>query len=456
MVFGAYGLLGIIAVLIAFHRKFDQTPTLSSVGLILPRGTLAVSTPFFLIALALILTGIMLSNATLRYTLVALASLFLLPVGYFARKGLVCCDTQQLIQSRPSLLTLTLLFESMVIVLLVTALLFRKLGAGRTGMLCFLAILIPGGAAWLVSAKWQPGFGPGLMLMTFLVFGPLVLSALVLAGFDLMEWSILSGGIFADAVNRRWIAEAALWVAVSANAVLAYRSLDWDWKQAGLNAIQAVVFTVLMATLVGYFAASPEVRHSHLRHLKLLGLAALAVFAIYFVWMRVADAPAPVFNYHGIREFSIRYPEGWTPKLEDDRSDLVYVFVHSDKDKGSLVVVGEPRTPGGEAYINAVIPAGDQFAQTRIKYEATPDGEWEKFETTLRNTRVNRDIHFIVWHRAFLSNEWFLDSDWYVVGILAPNAPEALRRKFEASRQSFALSVRTVPAASNRKLEFAV
>src|SRR5262249_22455275 len=144
VVFGAYGLLGIIAVLIAFHRKFDQTPTLSSVGLILPRGTLAVSTPFFLIALALILTGIMLSNATLRYTLVALASLFLLPVGYFARKGLVCCDTQQLIQSRPSLLTLTLLFESMVIVLLVTALLFRKLGAGRTGMLCFLAILIPG------------------------------------------------------------------------------------------------------------------------------------------------------------------------------------------------------------------------------------------------------------------------------------------------------------------------
>src|SRR5215831_3190013 len=95
VVFGAYGLLAIIAVLIAFHRKFDQTPTLSSVGLILPRGTLAVSTPFFLIALALILTGIMLSNATLRYTLVALASLFLLPVGYFARKGLVCCDTQQ-------------------------------------------------------------------------------------------------------------------------------------------------------------------------------------------------------------------------------------------------------------------------------------------------------------------------------------------------------------------------
>src|ERR1017187_7164598 len=66
-IYASYGLLAIVAVLISLHRKLANTERVSVVGISIPAGVIVAGAPIFAIALILILTGVMLANARLRY-----------------------------------------------------------------------------------------------------------------------------------------------------------------------------------------------------------------------------------------------------------------------------------------------------------------------------------------------------------------------------------------------------
>jgi hypothetical protein len=456
-VYGSYVVIVFVAALISLHRTLEDTHHLSAFGLSIPAGVIAAGTPVLVVALIVILAGAMLSNRRLRYAVVGLTAVLLLPIGSCARSGIVCCDPQQVVQARPSVLLLTLLFEPVAVLLLTVALFYRKLRPSQIAALCSLAVLLPLGMAWLISAKWNPGFGLGLILFTWMCFMYVILPSLVLVGLDLTEWSLLFAGLVGDAMHGRiWPIEYIVaCVALLANVALAGFSLHW--KDAAIIGMRSAVVAAVMGFLLALFAILPEAPHEpHLRHLKLLAMAALTVYGASFIWMNETDAPPPVFNYNGERSFSIRYPEGWKSKLLYQGRELVLFRAMSDNP--TLLVEGHSRSPNGTQYINDLLPGKDdgQFPRTRIAYEPTRDEEWDKFETTLKSSLTMEDIHFIVWHLDTPSEEWFLDSDWYVIGISNLRQLADSRPKFEAAWRSFTLTPRTVPAPLNRRIVLAI
>jgi hypothetical protein len=199
-------------------------------------------------------------------------------------------------------------------------------------------------------------------------------AALVLVGLDLMEWSMLFGGFTGDAIDPQiWPAGLVLaCIALLANLILGAHSLHWS--HAAVIGMRAFLLAGTMGLLLLISASSADATHTHhLRHLKLFGIAAVAVVGSFFLWGRQTDAPPPVFNYHGERSFSIKYPEGWRAKLwypEKDGQNVLDPIYHA---RGFVSF-----TANGEIILMA------------LSWEITTSGELTNYATRSfpRNSRV--------------------------------------------------------------------
>ena len=445
IVYLSYAILAAIAVLIALHGRLANTRSASAFGIAIPVGVLAASTPVLLLALALILTGAMLSHRKLRYWAVGFAALYMLIAADGARFGIMCCDPPDVLQHRPRFVLLLIMFEAVALLLLVTAWLMKKLRPSMVAALCAGSIGLAGLLVWFITAKYQPGFGEDLMLFSWIGLMLLIMPSLLTVGFDMVEWAMLFGGFTGDAMHpEKWLVGIGLACAgVALNLALAWHGLEW--RYFGLIGIRAAILALTVGLLLFACVWKREPLHRlHVRHWALLGVAALVIYGGYYMWSWEDNAPPPAYNYSGTRQFSIVYPAGWQPKLMYESHNQV-VF-RALGDHAFVMVEGRARSAPAVTLLNDLIPGSDEFPPTKLTFPSEPDHGWDRFETTVRNSKFGKDIHFVVWHAELEAREWYLDTNWYIVGMSSPKTLAEFMPQFEAVRRSFTLLPKTVPS----------
>lgn len=444
-VYISYAALASIAILTVFHGWFAMTKRISVIILDFPTGVLIAAAPILFLALTLVLTGLMLSNPKLRYWTIGLIALLLLKVAHCAHYGILPAP-DSFVQGRLPVALLIPMFESAAIILLATALFIRKLRPVTVAALCGGSLLMILGLSAFITLKYDPVFGPGLIVV-ILVFFVLSLggAALFTVGLDLAEWSLLLGGFAGDALHpEKWHAGVLLTCVCGAtNVALATWALEW--AHPAVIAFRGAIILVLTAFLLLVFALRREQHGIHVRYWTLLGLGALLLFSVHMSPFGSKDAPPPVYNCDRHRQFSVIFPEGWEPKKIDDRKEEV---ASRAVGKGAFVIVaGATPSLARNFTLNSIVPEGDDaLPPTALEFAPGKEGGWERFETTVRHSRLKRDIYFVVWHKSTPSAEWSLDTDWYIVGMSHPERLAENMPKLEAVRDSFRLGNRTVPS----------
>jgi hypothetical protein len=225
-----------------------------------------------------LITGIMLSNRVLRFSLIILLALFSPFLAQVAKRGAIPSPRSYFTFSA---WWLVLAFEIPPALLLIAAVLRSRAGVKLIATLCGLACLIWVGLTIFIC-RYQPAFAAFFMSFSIVPMALAMPAPFMTVGFDLAEWGALLGGFATDGLqqSRKLLIVFASAVAIFANAMLSAHVLDWQHR--GVITARFAIFVVLIIVLgIVSFRASREAHELHLRRLKLLGMAALVLVGAY-------------------------------------------------------------------------------------------------------------------------------------------------------------------------------
>jgi PDZ domain len=390
-VYGSIAALVAIGILIALRRVLERSAELYVVAFPIHKGVVLSAGVIVVFALWFLITGLMFSNRTLRLIFVSLLILSSIALVPLAKWGPVRQPVAFLSFSEWWLLVA---FEAGPLLLLVTALLVHKLRPWIISTLCGLACLITTAAVCFISIRYQPAFGAVVMTLSVLPFLFALLPALVTVGFDLVEWSMLFGGLSRDGLRQSRPLLMILLAAVAAIANLALATRTFDREDAAALATKAAIFAISLALLFYAFARAPG-HETHLRRLQLLALATLILLAAIMPW-NWSVRPGPentdrgkrIFNYPGEYSFSVGYPKDWQVQVLKDKDNFSVKF---SGPRRFLTIFAQSRAGAAPKLLNEIIPAGEQFPETPLRFAPQPN-DWEKFETEIARTETRPRI----------------------------------------------------------------
>lgn len=444
-----YAMIAATAVLIPLHSRLANTDIVHAVIFQIPVGVLIASIPLFMLALTFLLTGALLAGRKLRYWTVGLVAVYLLFVAESARFSFIRLpDTAPELHGRPSVIVFVAMLEPAALLLLVTALFVRRLRPLWVTALCPGLVVLLFSLASFIAHRWNPTFGWDLMIFTYMWFLVLATAALVVVGFDLVEWALLLGGFFGDALHSKRRNSMVVLIALSIAFNLGLAGFNLWGSNGRLIAIRAIIFTALLVCLIGVFAFRGAPPHeTYVRRFPLLGFGLLTLVGVMLTESQMRkDAPPPVYNYHGrdgAREFTVTLPSGWEPNLAEDRREGVMLTVTA-RNHAFMAIHGFEGSLGEFELLNQMIPGGNQFPLTKLKFESGNDDGWDRFDTTLRNAKSGSDIHFIVWHSTLSSTQYWLNTEWYILGACRTEVAGKVMSQFDEIRKSFYINSNTI------------